>query len=124
MTLIACCVQANCTAIAPIVVQVVDLCPTCSPNEVRLPTDIYSSRLIPAAQQPVFIQYRLVSVVTFGEGFVLLVLHPGGLANTSAHTCCGLVDSELPWSLLHSYRISRTASLAKSLYEGGCGPLK
>ncbi len=86
MTLVACCVQANCTAIAPIVVQVVDSCPTCSPNEVRLPADIYSSRLIPAAQQPVFIQYRLVSVVTFGEGFVLLVLHPGGLANTRQHS--------------------------------------
>ena len=57
------CSQANCTFTKAFTIQVTDSCLTCSPNEFQIPVDLYASSLIPAAQQPVFIQYRQVGVL-------------------------------------------------------------
>lgn len=55
--------QANCTAFKPFQLQVTSDCPDCSPNEFKMSPAVYGRNLIPVAQQPVFIEYRIVSIL-------------------------------------------------------------
>jgi hypothetical protein len=53
--------QKNCTTTRPFIVQVVDNCGTgCSPNELQLPVETYTSSLVPANVSQVLVQYRVV----------------------------------------------------------------
>lgn len=53
-------VQPFCANTAPFIVQVTGNCPECSPNEVQLPEALYAT-LLPLKQQPLLIDYRMVS---------------------------------------------------------------
>ena len=53
--------QANCTDFKPFQLQVTSICPSCSPNEIKMSQEVYAGNLLAIAQQPVFIEYRIVS---------------------------------------------------------------
>ena len=53
--------QKNCTTTRPFIVQVVDSCGSkCSPNELQLPVDTYTTSLAPSNFSQVLVQYRVV----------------------------------------------------------------
>lgn len=88
--------QKNCTTTRPFIVQVVDSCGSkCSPNELQLPVDTYTTSLAPSNFSQVLVQYRVVRRLWLGTHKSLN--HPMPITTASLPRCC-LVYGGMSWS--------------------------